>query len=351
MNATKNRRSSQLASAMAVTTLLALGQPLLTTAEDRLGVREEHPLYTATGAFSAEGKPHFPGINTKTHRLYVTDGEAGALLVFDVNQGTKITKIATGAGAHTVMVDEENNLIYVTNKGANSLSVIDGESNQKVADIPVGKGPHGLALDLSHDRAYISNTLSHNVTVVDTSNRKVIKTIATGAGPWGVALDQVNDWLYTSNTNEGTVSRIDMETGKTLAKITVGGRPWNLKVSKETQAVYVTNESTVSVLVDDKVVVTISEVGKGLHGIILDEERQLAFVAATASNQIAVIDTKENKVIQTLSVPAGPTAFAGDHQKNVFYVAHQEDNVITVLKKQEKPEDQLIVISANTWRH
>lgn len=348
MNTMKNRRSSHLASSVLVATLLALGQPLLSTAEEHIGATEEHPIYTATGAFTAEGKPHFPGLNTKTNRLYVSDPEAGAVTVFDVTEGTKITKIETGAGAHTVMVDEIDNLIYVTNKGANTLSIIDGESNNKIADVPVGKGPHGLALDFDHDRAYVSNTASNNVSVVDTAHRKVVKTIATGAGPWGVALDEENNWLYTSNTDEGSVWRINPVTGKTLAKIAVPGRPWNLKVSKETQAVYVTNESTgtVSVIADDKVALTIPDVGKGLHGIILDDERQLAFVAATASNQIAVIDTKENKVIQTLSVPAGPTAFAGNSQKNIFYVAHQEANVITVVKKQEKPEGEMILISA-----
>lgn len=348
MDAMKKNSSSSHLAALAVATLLAVGQPLVSNAEDDLGAAEEHPLYTASGAFTAEGKPHFPGLNTKTNRLYVSDAEAGAVSVFDVVEGTKIAIIATGAGAHTVMVDELDNFIYVTNKGANTLSIIDGESNNKIADIPVGKGPHGLALDFDHDRAYVSNTASNNISVVDTSSRKVVKTLAAGAGPWGVALDEENNWLYASNTNEGSVWRIDPVTGKTLAKITVGGRPWNLKVSKETQAVYVTNESTgtVSVIAGDKVALTIPDVGKGLHGIILDDERQLAFVAATASNQIAVIDTKENEVIQTLPVPAGPIAFASDPQKNIFYVAHQEANVITVVKKQEKTEDEMILISA-----
>ncbi|MBI3545263.1 MAG: hypothetical protein HY081_01505, partial [Gammaproteobacteria bacterium] len=111
--------------------------------------------YVVTQNFSADGSPHFPGVNGRTNRLYVSDTTAGTVTMFDAATGAKLAETATGAGAHTVMVDELNNLVYVTNRGANTLSVLDGKTNNKLADIAVGSLPHGLDLDLINKRAYV----------------------------------------------------------------------------------------------------------------------------------------------------------------------------------------------------
>ena len=98
--------------------------------------------YVVTSTFSADGRPHFPAVNAKGKRLYVSDVPAGTVTMFDTN-GAKLAVTATGAQAHTVVYDESNNRVYVTNRGANTLSVLAGNTNAKIADIPVGTAPQG----------------------------------------------------------------------------------------------------------------------------------------------------------------------------------------------------------------
>lgn len=291
--------------------------------------------YGVTQTFSADGSPHFPGVNGKTNRLYVSDVTAGTVTMFDATTGAKLAETATGAGAHTVMVDELNNLVYVTNRGANTLSVLDGKTNRKLADIPVGSLPHGLDLDLFNKRAYVSNTGGNNVTVVDLAKRKAIKTIACGLEPWGVVYDAVNKWIYTSNTGEGTVSRINPITGVTLAKISVGGRPWNVKVSPRTGRVYTTNETdgVLSVIQGNNVIAVLG-VGPHPHGVTLNNIKDVAYVAVTGTNQVAVVDLMTNAINQLVPVGAGPTAIAWERSTGKVFVANQGGGTISVLMPQ-----------------
>ena len=129
---------------------------------------------------------------------------------------------------------------------------------------------------------------------------------------------------------------IDLITGNTLAKITVGGRPWNIRISKENHRAYVTNEASgaVDVIENDAVLATIS-VGMAPHGLVVNDEEELVFAAATGSNQVAVIDMESNTVVQTIPVGTGPTAIAADKEAEVLYVANQAGGTISVLRATE----------------
>lgn len=290
--------------------------------------------YTQVQQFSADGNPHFPGVNRKTNRLYVSDVNAGTVTMFNATTGEKLAETATGAGAHTVMVDSKKNLVYVTNRGASTLSVLDGANNAKLADIPVGSLPHGLDLPRECDCAFVSNTGSNDVTLVDTNTRSVRKTIAAGMGPWGVAVDSPRRQLYTANTYEGTVSRIDIRSGETLAKIATGGRPWNIKVA-ESGRVYTTDEvSGVLHVIEGDVVIATIPVGPGPHGVVLHEDEGVAFVAVTGANAVAVVDLETNTVKQHVAVGRAPTAIAIGKGGRV-YVANQGGGTISVLRERD----------------
>lgn len=290
--------------------------------------------YAEVQQFSADGSPHFPAANRKTNRLYVSDVRAGTVTMFNAKTGEKLAETATGAGAHTVIVDVKKNLVYVTNRGANTLSILDGATNAKLADIPVGSLPHGLDLPSDCGCAFVSNTGSNDVTLVDTKTRGVRKTIPAGMGPWGVAVDSPRRQLFTANTYEGSVSRIDIRSGATLAKIITGGRPWNIKVAS-TGRTYATDEAggVLHVMENDAVIATVP-VGPGPHGVVLDEEEGIAFVAVTGANAVAIVDLATNTVSQHVTVGSGPTAISIGKGGRV-YVANQAGGTISILRERD----------------
>lgn len=290
--------------------------------------------YADVQQFCADGSPHFPAANRKTNRLYVSDVGAGTVTMFNAKTGEKLAETVTGAGAHTVMVDVKKNLVYVTNRGANTLSVLDGVTNAKLADIPVGSLPHGLDLPNDCDCGFVSNTGSNDVTLVDTAARSVRKTIPAGMAPWGVAVDSPRRQLFTANTDEGSVSLIDIRSGATLAKIITGGRPWNIKVAS-TGRTYATDEAggVLHVMENDAVIATVP-VGPGPHGLVLDEEEGIAFVAVTGANSVAIVDLATNTVRQHVTVDTGPTAISIGKGGRV-YVANQGGGTISVLRERD----------------
>lgn len=292
------------------------------------------PQYQVVNTFSADGNPHFPGINSKTQRLYVSDVPAGTITMFDALSATKLIETATGVQTHTVLVDDENNLVYAVNRGSDSLVILNGDTNAVIGEVDVGDGPHGIDMDTENHRVFTSNTYSNTVTVIDTKTQKVIKTIPVGIEPWGVAYEPETGWLYVANTGEGSIYRMDIKTGKILKRFDVGGRPWNVKVSSKTGNVYATNETLGILSVMDKSrIIAEVDIGKVGRGLVLHEDVGLAFAVTAGSNQVTSVSLRTNSVVQNIAVGTGPAAATLDESADTLYVTNQGGGTISVIKR------------------
>jgi YVTN family beta-propeller protein len=76
--------------------------------------------------------------------LWVTDTDAGKVVIYSTTEGTLLEEITTGAGAHAVTFSEGGKTAYVTNEQAATVSAIDVASRSVVATIAVGFNPHGI---------------------------------------------------------------------------------------------------------------------------------------------------------------------------------------------------------------
>jgi YVTN family beta-propeller protein len=124
-------------------------------------------------------------VNTRTNTIYVTGEGSHDVSVIDgrtCNARTtrgcrrRPVRVAAGAGARGIAVNEATNTIYVANTVANTVSVIDGTTcnasvnsgcGRQAPVAPVGVSPRRVAVDEVTNTVYVTNAWSNSVTMLD----------------------------------------------------------------------------------------------------------------------------------------------------------------------------------------
>lgn len=188
-----------------------------------------------------------------------------------------------------IATNEEQGItyLYVVLNGNNQLCKIRLKDKKIIWTTATGMAPFGIALTGS--KAYVSNWAGEVPT--DPSRETS-----------GIPYMQVYTDPLTGATASGTVSVIDLNTGKSLKEVTVGLHPNAVLASGDKKFVYVSNGNSDDVSVistfEDKVVETISVrlipkenlyVGDGPNGLAIDDNNNTLFVSNGMDNAIAVV--------------------------------------------------------------
>jgi YVTN family beta-propeller protein len=76
--------------------------------------------------------------------LWVTDTDAGQIVVFAAGADTRVAAVATGAGAHAIAFSDDGATAYVTNQVAGTVSILDTVTRVVQATVTVGAAPNGV---------------------------------------------------------------------------------------------------------------------------------------------------------------------------------------------------------------
>jgi DNA-binding beta-propeller fold protein YncE len=175
-------------------------------------------------------KPHALLYRQDINRLYVTDGEAGDLKIFDGKTYKLLMTVKLLVGADGIGYDPATKYLYVVNGGKDAkvsysmISVIDSTSGKKLADIKVdGDTLEALTLEKSSPRMYVNNRGKNQVEIIDRNTLRVLAswpvTLGTGNDP--IALDEDNHRLYIA-CRSGQIVVFDTQTGKELQALAIG---------------------------------------------------------------------------------------------------------------------------------
>jgi DNA-binding beta-propeller fold protein YncE len=180
------------------------------------------------------GNPHGVFYSERFNRLFVTDGAAGSVKVFD---GSKLALETTipAPGADGLAYDPSTRLLYAVHGGDDagmqhaSLAVIDTASARKIGDIPVDAASlEGPVVDPARHRLYVEMSDSNAVAVVDLIARRVIATWPIGPSRHNMAtaLDRRHQLLYVGCRDgdmRGSIAVLELSTGRVLKRLPIGG--------------------------------------------------------------------------------------------------------------------------------
>src|SRR5437762_8663356 len=127
------------------------------------------------------GKPHAVLYREDLNRIYVTDGDAGDLKIFDGTTYKLLSSVKLLEDADSIGYDPATKYLYIDNGGGDvhqtysMLSVIDTTAEKKLADLKIdGDTLEAMALEKLSPKIYINNKAKNQVDVVDRDNRELI---------------------------------------------------------------------------------------------------------------------------------------------------------------------------------
>ncbi len=229
--------------------------------------------------------------------------------------------------------ESERNYIYVVLNGNNKVIKQDLTTGDTIWVAGPGVAPYGIAM--AAGKLYVTNWAGRTPLPGDTEVAGV---------PWGTARV---DNKAGGSTREGSVTVIDSKTGVILKEIIVGLHPNEIISDSQGKFVYLTNSNSDNVMVIntliDEVMETISvrlqpEInpffGDSPNGLSLSDDETQLFVANGMDNALAVIRLAKKSAAKgrgktsviTGFIPTGayPSAIASMPGKGKLYVANLE---------------------------
>jgi YVTN family beta-propeller protein len=198
------------------------------------------------------------------------------------------------------------------------------------ADAPRRKEeiPAGLVISRDGRRLYVALNLSNRLMEIDTTTARVLRSWPVGLAPYGVVL--AGDKAYVSNWG-GRLPDGDSITGP-------AGQGTRVRVDPVR---HIASEGSVSVirLTEET---SVSQIMVGLHSSAIagSPDGRYVVVANAGSDTLSVIDTRTDKLIETIwakSSPAdlfgaSPNALAFHPSGDILYVANGTQNAIAVFR-------------------
>src|SRR5437588_1963104 len=175
------------------------------------------------------GKPHAVLFREDLNRIYVTDGDAGDLKIFEGTTYSLVSSVKLLEDADSIGYDPATKYLYIDNGGGDvhqtfsMLSVVDTTAGKKLADIKIdGDTLEAMALEKLSPKIYINNKAKNQVDVVDRDKRELIASWPVTKCKTNVAMgfDEADHRLFVA-CRSGQISVLDTQTGKEVTTLPI----------------------------------------------------------------------------------------------------------------------------------
>jgi len=223
-------------------------------------------------------------------RLFIAHMNADQLIVFDTKKREVVATLDGFNRVHGVIVVPELNRIFASVTGDHQVAVVDRSSLKKIIQVGDIKYPDGLAYAKSVNRVFVSDERGNADVVIDAETNTVASTIPLGGGAGNSVYDPVSDKVFVAVHGKNELVVID---------------PLKAKIKARTALTWLEDP----------------------HGVALDAENQLAFVAGAGNNKILTVDLRTMQFGPTLPVGRDPDVLAFDNAARRLYVAAESGHI------------------------
>jgi DNA-binding beta-propeller fold protein YncE len=232
----------------------------------------------------------YQSLNPIDGRLYIAHMNADQLVVFDTRTRQVIANLDGFHRVHGVIAVPELGRVFVSATGDHQVQVVDTATLKTIAKVGEIKYPDGLAYAPSVHRVFVSDEHGDADAVIDTTNNTLVTSIPLGGGAGNTVYDSKADRIYGAVHGKNELVTID---------------PLRAKITARTPLANV----------DDP------------HGIALDVENRLAFVAGEGNSKLVVVDLNTMQAGPPFPVGRGPDVVVFDIVTKRLYVAAESGQI------------------------
>lgn len=235
----------------------------------------------------------------RTHgRLYIAHMNANQLVVFDVKKREVVADLDGFPSVHGVWAVPQINRVFASATGEHRLAIVELDTLKTLAKVGPIRYPDGIAYAPGPKRVFVSDEHGNADAVVDATTNSLIATIPLGGGAGNTVYDPGSQHILVAVHEKNELAEIDPATAKIIARHPLPG-------------------------IDSP------------HGIALDIESRLAFVAGEENSKLALVDLTAMKVLGTYALGKDPDVLAFDPGLKRLYVS-AESGTVTVFQDQGK---------------
>jgi DNA-binding beta-propeller fold protein YncE len=177
--------------------------------------------------------PHAILYRKDSKKLFIVDGDASAIKVYESDTYQKVDEIKVAIDADSIAYDAATNYLYVVAGGREAhtpyslISVIDTSSSKKLRDIKISTNHvEAIVLEKSGPRMFCNLTGQSAVGVLDRNKSTLTATWPLPAGDEAnvaMAFDEANHRLFTITRKPGKLIVLNSDNGKLIASVPAVG--------------------------------------------------------------------------------------------------------------------------------
>ncbi len=237
-------------------------------------------------------------------------------------------------------IDPGRKLLFLANLGGGQLTVFDTGRQTVIREIGGLVGAHGVLAVPSLGRVYVTATGQKEVVSFDEGTGKILWRTPAGRFPDGIAYDPTSKRIFVSDASGDQVVAVDALSGRKAGSIALGGAVGNVQYDPVTKKIFVDQSRNQLVEIDPrKLRITRRVVLPGCnndHGLLIDTEARLAFIACDQNARLLALDLKTMKIRSKSTVGKQPDVLAFDTGMKRLYVASESGTVSIFHEKGKK---------------
>lgn len=205
------------------------------------------------GKITGLKKDHGVALAHEFNRGFISDGEAGKVIMFDLATLQRTGEAKADKDADCVMYDPASKRVFVMNGEPHSATVIDAKTGNVVGSIDLDGGPE-FAVSDGKGTVYINLEDRSEVVSVDSNSLKIKSRwpVAPAGGPTALALDREHRRLFSAGREPQKLVIMDADSGHVIQSFPISAGVDAAAYEPETGLIFVsTREGKIHVFHED----------------------------------------------------------------------------------------------------
>jgi YVTN family beta-propeller protein len=175
--------------------------------------------YAVLGTISGFKRDHGVAVVPELGRGFVSDGDLGQAIIFDLKTLKKIGEVKAEKDADSILYNAASKHIFVFNGESKSATVIDPAKGTVLGTIALGGAPEQAVAD-GKGMIYDNLEDTNEVVAIDSRSLQVKSRwpVAPAGQPVSIAMDRKNRRLFISGRNPKLLVVMDADTGKLIGQ-------------------------------------------------------------------------------------------------------------------------------------